>query len=125
MQVITTKKVMNATMVEGRSISKPPYFDGTNLTEWRELMKIFIQSVDFEVWLVIENGSKLPKKIINGEEVLKSVDEFNDEDRKIMELEAKAKYILCCAINPDDLKRILCCQTAKEMWEELDKLSVS
>ncbi|RHN73351.1 hypothetical protein MtrunA17_Chr2g0297511 [Medicago truncatula] len=74
-------------MVEGRSISKPPYFDGTNLTEWRELMKIFIQSVDFEVWLVIENGPKLPKKIINGEEVLKTIDEFNDEDRKIMEPE--------------------------------------
>jgi len=114
---------MNA-IFEGRSVSKPPYFDGTNLTEWREPMKIFIQSVNFEVWLVIENGPKLPKKLINGEEVLKSVGEFNDEDMKNMELEAKAKTILYCALNPDDLGRISSCHTAKEMWEMLDRLSV-
>jgi ABC-type bacteriocin/lantibiotic exporter with double-glycine peptidase domain len=116
---------MDTTITEGRSISKPPYFDGTNCDEWKERIKIFIQSVDFKLWLVIKNGSKIPKKIINGEELVKSEDEFNDEDMKIMEQEAKAKYILSCALNSDDLKRISSCQTAKEMWEELDKLSIS
>jgi len=116
---------MDTTIVEGRSISKPPYFDGTNCSEWKERTKIFIQSVDYRLWLVIKNGPKIPKKSINGREVLKSEDEFNDEDMKNMEQEAKAKNILYCAINPDDLKRISSCQTAKEMWEELDKLSVS
>jgi hypothetical protein len=116
---------MDTTITEGRSISKPPYFDGTNCDEWKERIKIFIQSVDFKLWLVIKNGSKIPKKIINGKELVKSEDEFNDEDMKIMEQEAKAKYILSCALNSDDLKRISSCQTAKEMWEELDKLSIS
>ncbi|RHN73363.1 putative ribonuclease H-like domain, ankyrin repeat-containing domain-containing protein [Medicago truncatula] len=113
---------MDTMIVEGRSISKPPYFDGTtNCTEWKERIKIFIQSVDFDLWLVIKNGPKIPKKIIHGEELEKSEDEFNDEDKKIMEREAKAKNILYCALNPDDLRRISSCHTAKEMWEELDK----
>lgn len=113
------------TMVERRSISEPPYFDGKNCTEWKERMKTFTQSFDFKLWLVIKNGPKVPKKTINGEEIEKSEDEFNDEDMKIMEQEAKAKHILSCALNPDDLKRVSCCNTAKKMWDELDKLSVS
>ncbi|CAJ2637730.1 unnamed protein product [Trifolium pratense] len=113
---------MDTTIIEGRSISKPPYFDGTNCDEWKERIKIFIQSVDFKLWLVIKNGSKIPKKLINGLELVKSEDEFNDEDMKIMEHEAKAKNILSCALNPDDLKRVSSCQTAKEMWEELDNV---
>lgn len=113
---------MDTTFVEGRSISKPPYFDGTNCTEWKERTKIFIQSVDYRVWLVIKNGPKIPKKLLNGRrEVLKSEDEFNEEDIKNMEQEAKAKNILSCAINQDDFKRISSCQTAKKMWEQLDK----
>jgi hypothetical protein len=122
----TIKENMDTTInIEGRSISRPPYFDGKNCDEWKERIKIFIQSIDFKLWLVIKNGSKIPKKIINGKELVKSEDEFNDEDMKIMEQEAKAKYILSCALNSDDLKRISSCQTAKEMWEELDKLSIS
>jgi len=115
---------MDTTIVEGKSISKPPYFDGTtNCTEWKEHIKIFVQSIDFDLWLVIKNGPKIPKKMIDGEELEKSEDEFSDEDKKIMEREAKAKNILYCALNSDDLRRISSFHTAKEMWEELDKLS--
>ncbi|XP_045789032.1 uncharacterized protein LOC123884075 [Trifolium pratense] len=111
---------MDTTIIEGRSISKPPYWDGkTNFDEWKERMKIFMKSVDFKIWLVTKNGSKIPTKIINGVELEKSEDEFNEEDTKIMVLEAKAQNILCCALNPDALKRISSCQTAKEMWEKL------
>jgi len=116
---------MDTTIIEGRSISKPPYFDRKNYTEWKESIMIFIQSIDFDLWLVIKNGPKLPKIMIEGEELVKSEDQFNDEDKKIMEQEAKAKNILRCVLNPDDLRRISSCQTAKEMWEKLDKLSGS
>lgn len=109
------------TIIGGQSISKPPYFDGTNCTEWKERMEIFIKSVDFKLWLVINNGPKIPKKIVEGRELEKSEDEFNDEDMRNMEQDAKAKHILCCAVNPDALSRISRCKTAKEMWEELHR----
>ncbi|XP_058752228.1 uncharacterized protein LOC131625384 [Vicia villosa] len=114
---------MDSTMsiVESRSISKPPYFDGKNCTEWKKRMMIFVQSNDFKLWLVIKNGQKFPKKVINGEEIEKSEDEFDKKDMKIMKQEAKAKHILYCALNPNDLERVSSCNTAKEMWDELDK----
>lgn len=111
----------NTTVLERRSVSEPPYFDGKNCAEWKKSMMIYIQSVDFKLWLVIKNGSKIPKKTINGVEIEKSEDEFNDEDMKMMEQEAKAKHILSCALNSDDLKRVSSSNTAKEMWDELDK----
>ncbi|CAI8589972.1 unnamed protein product [Vicia faba] len=114
---------MDSTMsiVKSRSISKPPYFDGKNCTEWKKSMMIFMKSNDFNVWLVTKNGQKIPKKVINGEEIEKSEDELDDKDMKMMEQEAKAKHILCCALNPDDLLRVSSFHTAKEMWDELDK----
>ncbi|KAK2395298.1 ankyrin repeat-containing protein ITN1 [Trifolium repens] len=105
---------MDTTIIERRSISNPPYWDGTtNFDEWKESITIFMQSVDFKLWLVTKNGSKIPTK---------SEDEFNDEDMKIMEQEAKAKNILRCALNPDALQRISGCKTAKEMWEKLNNV---
>ncbi|XP_058727885.1 uncharacterized protein LOC131599609 [Vicia villosa] len=110
-------------IVESRSISKPPYFDGKNYAEWEKSMMIYIQSVDFKLWLVIKNGPKVPKKTIDGKECEKSEDEYNDEDMKMMEQEAKAKHILCCALNPFDLKRVSSCKTAKEMWDKVENIT--
>ncbi|RYR62808.1 hypothetical protein Ahy_A04g020563 [Arachis hypogaea] len=48
------------------------------------LSKIFSQSVDFKLWLIIENGPKIPKKIVGGVEIEKSEDEFDKEDMNNM-----------------------------------------
>ncbi|CAI8589973.1 unnamed protein product [Vicia faba] len=111
----------DTSIIERRSISEPPYYNGNDSTEWKKSMMIFIKSVDFKLWLVIKNGPKVPKKTINGEEFDKSEDEYNDDDMKMVEQEARAKHILGCALNPDDRKRVSSCNTAKEMWEEVDK----
>jgi len=109
-------------MSEGQSTLKPPYFDGRNYSEWRERMRIFIQSVDFKLWLVIKNGPKIPTKIVNNEEVEKSEDEYDEEDVKNLELEAKAKNILCCALNPDVFEMFSDSRkSAKEIWDELER----
>ena len=113
---------MNATMIERRSIWRPPYFDGTNYTKWKEIMKIFIQSVDFKLWLVIKNGPNISKKVVGDREVEKSEDEFDDEDMKNMEQDSRAKYILYRAVNSEAFERISACSTAKQMWDELDRL---
>ena len=70
-------------------------------------MEIFIQSIDYKLWLMIKNGRSIPKKVVNGKEVEKLKEEFNDQDMK-MEQNAKAKNIFYCAMNSDDYR-----QTAK------------
>ena len=34
---------------EGQSTSRPRYFDGTNYTYWKARMKIYLQSIDYEL----------------------------------------------------------------------------
>ena len=53
----------------------------------------------------------------------KSEDEYDEEDMKNLELEAKAKNILHCALNPDVFEIFSeGPKTSKQMWDELDRV---
>ncbi|VFQ67579.1 unnamed protein product [Cuscuta campestris] len=105
---------------EGQSTSRPPLFDGTNYTYWKERMRIYIRSTNFQLWLVIKNGEEIPMKKVGEKLVPKTEDEFDAEDIKKVENYAKAINMLYCAVNPDDYRKISCCTTAKEMWDKLE-----
>ncbi|VFQ81436.1 unnamed protein product [Cuscuta campestris] len=105
---------------EGQSTSRPPLFDGTNYTYWKERMRIYIRSTNFQLWLVIKNGEETPMKKVDEKLVPKTEDEFDAEDIKEVENYAKAINMLYCAVNPDDYRKISCCTTAKEMWDKLE-----
>ncbi|VFQ98082.1 unnamed protein product, partial [Cuscuta campestris] len=105
---------------EGQSTSRPPLFDGTNYTYWKERVRIYIRSTNFQLWLVIKNGEEIPMKKVGEKLVPKTEDEFDAEDIKKVENYAKAINMLYCAVNPDDYRKISCCTTAKEMWDKLE-----
>ncbi|VFQ64076.1 unnamed protein product [Cuscuta campestris] len=105
---------------EGQSTSRPPLFDGTNYTYWKERMRIYIRSTNFQLWLVIKNGKETPMKKVGEKLVPKTEDEFDAEDIKKVENYAKAINMLYCAVNPDDYRKISCCTTANEMWDKLE-----
>ncbi|VFQ79452.1 unnamed protein product [Cuscuta campestris] len=105
---------------EGQSTSRPPLFDGTNYSYWKERMRIYIRSTNFQLWLVIKNGEEIPMKKVGETTVPKTEDEFDAEDIKKIENYAKAINMLYCAVNPDDYRKISCCSTAKEMWDKLE-----
>ncbi|VFQ72920.1 unnamed protein product [Cuscuta campestris] len=105
---------------EGQSTSRPPLFDGTNYSYWKERMRIYIRSTNFQLWLVIKNGEEIPMKKVGETTVPKTEDEFDAEDIKKVENYAKAINMLYCAVNPDDYRKISCCTTAKEMWDKLE-----
>ncbi|VFQ66015.1 unnamed protein product [Cuscuta campestris] len=52
--------------------------------------------------------------------VPKTEDEFDAEDIKKVENNAKAIKILYCVVNPDDYRKISYCTIAKEMWDKLE-----
>ncbi|VFQ97986.1 unnamed protein product [Cuscuta campestris] len=104
---------------EGQSTSRPPLFDGTNYTYWKERMRIYIRSTNFQLWLVIKNGEETPMMKVGEKLVPKTEDEFDAEDIQKVENYAKAINMLYYAVNPDDYRKISCCTTAKEMWDKL------
>ncbi|VFQ94936.1 unnamed protein product [Cuscuta campestris] len=105
---------------EGQSTSRPPLFDGTNYSYWKERMRIYIRSTNFQLWLVMKNGEEIPMKKVGETTAPKTENEFDAEDIKKIENYAKAINMRYCAVNPDDYRKISCCTTAKEMWDKLE-----
>jgi len=49
---------------QGALIHRPPTFSGINYQFWKIRMKIFIESIDQEIWDAIINGPYTPKHIV-------------------------------------------------------------
>ncbi|GAV57126.1 DUF4219 domain-containing protein/UBN2 domain-containing protein [Cephalotus follicularis] len=106
---------------ESMSISKPPFFDGNNYSHWKAKMTIFIQALDFNLWDIIIDGPELPDIISQeGIKTLKPRSSYTDDDRKKVQLNAKAKHVIICALNSNEFNRVSSCATAKEMWDRLE-----
>ncbi|VFQ65600.1 unnamed protein product [Cuscuta campestris] len=113
-------RMFNAGVTEGQSTTRPPLFDGTNYSYWKERMRIFIQSNDYKLWLIVKNSCGVPMKKVGEVNVPKTEEEFTDEDCKKMELNAKEINMIYCGVNADDYRKISRCETAKQMWEKLE-----
>ncbi|GAV61075.1 DUF4219 domain-containing protein/UBN2 domain-containing protein [Cephalotus follicularis] len=112
---------MNTNVGESQNISKSPFFDGNNYGHWKAKMTIFIQSLDYNLWDLIVDGPNLPTVTLeNGDIVPKPRNLYDDNDRKRVQINAKAKHIIICAINSNDFNRISSCNSAKEMWDRLE-----
>ncbi|VFQ78655.1 unnamed protein product [Cuscuta campestris] len=105
---------------KGHSTVRPPLFDGTNYTYWKERMRIYIRSINFQLWLIIKNGETMPMKKVGETTIPKTKEEYDAEDIKKVEAFEKAKHMIFCAINPDYYRKISSCSTAKEMWDKLE-----
>jgi len=109
-----------AGMAEGQSTTRPPLFDGSNYSYWKDRMKIYLKSTEFKMWLVIENGEEPFTKIVDGKEVEKYEREYNEEEIKRAQLYARAINTIHCAVSPDVYNKLSRCKTAKEMWDKLE-----
>ncbi|GAV73375.1 DUF4219 domain-containing protein [Cephalotus follicularis] len=97
-----------------QSINKPPSFDGNNYSYWKPRVAIFIQSLDYQLWNIITNGPKIPTKIVDGQRVLKINSEYNDHDYKLLQLNAKAKHVIFCALSSSEFNRVSSLDSAKK-----------
>ncbi|XP_072066923.1 uncharacterized protein [Arachis hypogaea] len=108
------------TLTEGQSNNRPPYFNGSNYSYWKERMRIFVQSIDYNIWKIILNGPDVPtKQNADGEVVAKEDSEWTDEEKKKVELNAKAINLMHCAISFEEFRKVSRCKTAKEIWDKL------
>ncbi|GKV40372.1 hypothetical protein SLEP1_g48027 [Rubroshorea leprosula] len=106
--------------VEGHSITRPPYFDGTNYQYWKNRMQIWLEANSYELWDCIARG---PYKVLARDQdnklVPKDPASYDEADRKKLQINAQAKNALFCALHPSEYDRISACDFAKEMWDKL------
>ena len=107
-------------MLEGQSITRPSYFNGQHYSWWTNRIENYIQVEDYELWMLIKNGPLIPTKVTeNGTEVRKEPNEFDADDFKKMEKNAKAKKLLYFGLGPNEYTRISECESAKDIWHAL------
>ena len=79
------------TLTEGQSNNMPPFFNGKNYIYQKERMLVFVQSMDFNIQKIIVNDPQVLTKTSAKEVVIpKEESEWNEEDKKKVELNAKA-----------------------------------
>ncbi|RVX08173.1 hypothetical protein CK203_017679 [Vitis vinifera] len=83
-------------------------------------MTWYLQSTDLGVWEVIEDDSTLPTKLVDGVLVPKPKQEWNELDRRNVQLNAKVVFTLQCVMDRNEYNRICQCKSAKEIWKLLE-----
>ena len=75
---------------EGHSIICPPFFNGTDYTYWKTRMRVFLLSLDLNLWDIVENGFEMSSLPMN---------HWNDLKKKMFSLNSKAMNDLYCALD--------------------------
>ncbi|XP_031741720.1 uncharacterized protein LOC116403915 [Cucumis sativus] len=107
-------------IVEGQSTSRPPYFDGSNYAYWKARMKIYLQSIDYNLWLIVAKGPYVPMKNVDNVDTPKLEEEYDENEMKKCSFNAKAINCLYCALSKDEFNRISMCSSAQEIWNTLE-----
>ena len=83
-------------------------------------MHIFVQASDYDMWSIITSSPYCSTKSIDGISILKPEREWNHQDKKLAQLNAKAMNMLYYTLDANEFNRIYVCTSAKEIWDTLE-----
>ena len=83
-------------------------------------METYLQSIDYDLWHIVSNGPYIPKHVVNSVEILKTYEALDENDKRMLSKNAKAKYALICGLDRDVFKNIEQASTAHDMWKMLE-----
>ena len=91
-------------------------------------MKIYLQSIDYQLWLNVSKGPYIQIKMVNNIEELKMKDEFDEHDMKKCSFNNSVIICLyCCALSNDEFNRVFVfftyeiCKTLKVTQEGINQ----
>ena len=90
-------------------LGKPLLLTGENYNYWKIRMTIFLKSLGYPVWKMVDTKYTLPLIEIA----------MDDKKTKEAELNSKAMNALYCALGTNEFNRVSQCTTAYEIWTTL------
>ena len=66
------------------------------------------------------NGPQIPLIKVNGIDIPKPEEDWDDNDMRMGELNAKAMNVLYCALDSTEFNQISTCTIAQEIWNKLE-----
>ncbi|MQM16460.1 hypothetical protein Taro_049417 [Colocasia esculenta] len=98
-------------MAEGHSVTRPPFFDGTDYPYWKNRMHVFLRAQNIELWKIVSKGAyTLPQ----------DEDTWTKDQIAKRTLNWSALNMMQCTVHPKEYSRVSTCTSAKEMWDKLE-----
>jgi len=85
-------------------------FDGSKYNYWKCRMKIYLQSLNYELWNIVEVLYTKPTT---------DYSVWSDEQKKSVNVDAKAMNVLFCVLNKEEFNRVLTTTSANQIWQIL------
>ena len=92
-------------MDRGQSLIIPPLFDSINYAYWKGRMRVFLQSLDENVWQAVEISWTKPKE---------APSDWDDAKIKAANFNNRALNALFSAVTNEEFKKISSTKTTKE-----------
>ena len=72
----------DSTFRERQSTTRPPYFDRNDYPYWKTKMKIYLQTLDYEIWEIVNDGHFMPlTKNEVGKDIPKPSQKWNEFEK--------------------------------------------
>ena len=84
----------NNSNLERFSVTKPPFFNGTDFNYWKTRMNCYLKSTDYDLWNIVMHGDMIPMKNVDDRLVEKTHEDFDENDKIMISKNAKIKNYL-------------------------------
>ncbi|KAJ9542522.1 hypothetical protein OSB04_029028 [Centaurea solstitialis] len=123
--------------LDNGTTSKPPRFNPSNFSLWKNRMLLFMEGIDSRYLTILRDGPLVPRvwdrfnkdkdgssseedrTSATGRFILKSEKKYTEEDWKLVSLDTKVKSIIAMSLPDEVYHSLVNFSTAKEMWSTL------
>lgn len=104
------------------SACRPPTLDSSVRNyAWKARMRMFIKSIDERAWVVVLDGWRPPRVIVDDVPILKPESEWTADERTISNFNSNALNVIFVSVDVASFCMISNCTEAREAWNILQE----
>ena len=96
---------------KGASLNRAPVFDGNDYVFWKDMMKVFIHSLDVRMWDVVITKYTIP-----------STAPTDPNGKLTYELDKKKRCARLCGLTKFVFAKVVYCKSANDIWVKLEAI---
>ena len=95
----------------GHAIDVPPCFYDLTYNQWMIRIKMFIKTIDFDLWMIIDDAYLVP---------IKAKSKWNKKEKKLYCMNLKVLDILLKSIDPHISNNFASFDSAYKLWKYIE-----
>lgn len=104
---------------ESSSINVLLRLGGTYYVQWKSVLKSFVRSHDFNIWVLVVDGFN-PTKMENSETKLKSLPTYSSEEKALVKQNLDGLNVIMHVVSRYIQHHVSTYQTSNDAWDNLN-----